>query len=177
MEAKKLTDVPEYLAAQEKLQSLIAEQSNVAQSVRNNLGDLQRPASTVTSEATALLDDSNPVTASGEAMQKQYTELNHHLMVLGEAVRLQRRRVNVARELASHKVCKTLLPEWQQFAKTIRDLAPKLADVGDRQRVFLNELERQEIMLPQEWRQSSMDESTSWKLRSLARECDQALRA
>ena len=177
MEAKKLTDVPEYVAAQEKLQSLIAEQSAVAQSVRNNLGDLQRPASTVTSEAAMLLDGGDLETASGEATQKQHTELNHHLMVLGEAVRLQRRRVNAARESASRKVCKTLLPEWQQFAKTIRDLAPKLADVGDRQRVFLNDLEREGIMLPQEWRQSSVDENMTWKMRELSKLCDQALRA
>ena len=176
-EPKTLTDFPEYVEAAQKLRDLKAQLAEISQRINDTSVGLARPANTIVAEATAFLDGKDASKASNEALLEQLGALQHQQRVLIEAIALQKKRLEAAREVASREVCKTLLPTWRKFAEEIKTIGPKLADAGDRQREFLNDLEHQGICTPQEWKQSSMLEATTWQLRELSTFCDQALRA
>ena len=174
-EPRKLEDCPEYTQAQAKLHELVAERNVVANEIRDVAVGLHRPPDTIGAEALAYLDGENTAKAREPALREQFTALTHQQNILDAAIQMQRKRLDVAREVASRTICETLAPAWKERAKKIRDAAIVLADLGDEQHAFFADLERQGIFMPQKWLQASTQPATCWQLKVLGKMCTEAL--
>ncbi len=172
----RLDEHPLVTAERKRLVEVMADLQGNEADIRAAIANLCRPVDSERQEEVENYLAGKPAaTLDMTAARETLADVQNRHGFLKIAAERQREKLRQARVAASIEICREHGPAWLAKAKKIRDHAAGLAKLGEEQRAFFNDLERQGVTVTEPISfQCSMSESLLWQLQTLVEEIDKA---